>query len=346
MGKLDDILREINVSTNKGENSLLNNLLKTPVKEKTKTMAHTTASKIWAREQIDTLYLPNDEGYKYLLVVVDIATRKADAEPMKTRDSNTTVKALTKIFKRGIVKQPITIEVDDGTEFKGEFSKHFKRILNVLVKVSGRHRQQSVVETKNQQIQKVLNARMTAEEINNDDTSRSWVDIVPDVIKAINKHYAYPAVLADPDAPIRGNNKTKEVIPEGTKVRIKLDNPVDYVEGKRLHGKFRTGDIRWSRKVSIITQFYLRPDQPVMYQIDNDSRVAYTHEQLQIVKDNEVKPNPKGQKQFYAVKIIDKKKIKGLVNYVVLWEDGDKTLMDREQVLKEIPDLLKEFNKK
>jgi hypothetical protein len=55
-------LREINVSTNKGENSLLNNLLKTPVKEKTKTMAHTTASKIWAREQIDTLYLPNDEG--------------------------------------------------------------------------------------------------------------------------------------------------------------------------------------------------------------------------------------------------------------------------------------------
>ena len=37
------------------------------------------------RHQADTLYLPNDNQYKYALVVVDVGTRMIDAEPLKNR---------------------------------------------------------------------------------------------------------------------------------------------------------------------------------------------------------------------------------------------------------------------
>lgn len=175
-GKFDDIFDELGISK-KGENSLLKNLLAIPPKEPRDVGVHTVGAKLFATEQIDTLYLPEDpSGNKYLLVIVDIGSRLCDCEPMKTRDAKTTTKSLEKIYKRGIVKRPKRIEVDDGTEFRGEFEKHFKKFCIILRKVPGRSRQQSVVETKNQQIGKILNAKMTAEELNNDETSKDWVD--------------------------------------------------------------------------------------------------------------------------------------------------------------------------
>ena len=38
-------------------------------------------------QQTDILYLPKDKGFLYCLVVVDIATNKTDAEPVKNLDA-------------------------------------------------------------------------------------------------------------------------------------------------------------------------------------------------------------------------------------------------------------------
>jgi hypothetical protein len=288
MTKLNDIFNELNITTSK--NNLLHNLTLTPKKEPYNVAPHTTASKQFATEQADLLFLPNDHGYKYLLVVTDIATRLTDGEPIKSKDSNNVAKAIKKIFRRKILKEPSRLEVDSGSEFKGDFKSTFNNMFNILVKVSGRHRQQSVVENKNYIIGTILNKRMLSEEINSGKVNRSWVDILPSVIKAINKHYAHdPKVIHGYD-PIRTDKFSEDVLPEGTRVRIQLDNPIGYVDGKRLHGKFRTGDIRWTKEIHTITQFYLRPDQPVLYQVDNNKKVAYTKYQLQVVNNNEEKP--------------------------------------------------------
>ena len=344
MGKFDKIYEKLGILSNKDENSLLKNLTRKPKKEPRNVIPYSIASKMYSTEQIDTLYLPNDRGYKYLLVIVDIATRKCDCEPMKTRDAKTAMKALETIFKRGILKRPKRLEVDSGSEFKGEFEKHFKKFCKIFRKEIGRHRQQSVVEYKNQQIGKILNARMTAEEINNDNTSRHWVDIIPQVVKLVNEEFSHPVKENDMALPIRTDEYSKNILPIGTKVRVQLDNPIDYVDEKRLHGKFRTGDIRWTKKIGTITRFFLRPNQPVMYQVDNNNNVAYTIYQLQVIPKNELKPSTQGQVQHYAQEIISKRKVKGLVYYKIKWEDGDITEPDGKQVREELPDLLKEFN--
>jgi hypothetical protein len=342
---MNKILTELKILKNEKENSLVKNLLKTPPKELNNVMPHTTAPKQNAVHQADLLFLPNDDGYRYLLVVVDLATRKVDAEPLKTKDSKEVKEALQKIYKRKILKTPLRFEVDQGTEFQGVFKKFYDKIFDIVTKIKGRHRQQAVVETKNYQIGKILNTRMLVEEINNNNTSRSWVDLIPNVIKLINKHLSHEPVETDLNKPIRTNLFSSKLLPIGTKVRIQLDNPITYVEGKQLTGKFRSGDIRWSKSTHIITRIFLRPNQPPMYQCDDNDKVAYTKYQLQVIKDNEAKPTTESQKKWNVKKLLKRFKLKNKIYFEVLWEDGSKTKEPRNNLIKDIPDMVEEYEK-
>ena len=58
----------------------------------------------------------------------------------------------------------------------------------------------------------------------------------------------------------------------GTKVRVKLDNPI----GNKLHGKFRNSDIRFSKEVHTITDIILSPHQPPLYELDDSNKALYT----------------------------------------------------------------------
>jgi hypothetical protein len=166
------------------------------------------------------------------------------------------------------------------------------------------------------------------------------------MVQLINEEYERVPEITPAEAPEKTNDFTKDILPEGTKVRTQLDKPTNYVDGKPEIGKFRRGDIRWSKEIKTISRFFLRPDQPPLYQVDNDSRVAYSRYQIQIVRDDEVKPTTRDGAEQYATEIVSKRKVKGLMYYKVKFEDGDVIEWDAKQVKEVIPDLLKEFNKK
>ena len=68
-------------------------------------------------EQADLLFMPTGAfGHKYILVIVDAHTKKCDAEAIKNKLSSTVMKALIKIYKRGIIKQAKVISVDGGSD--------------------------------------------------------------------------------------------------------------------------------------------------------------------------------------------------------------------------------------
>jgi hypothetical protein len=63
----------------------------------------------------DLLHLPTtDKGYKYLLVIVDLASVDCDFEPIKTKDAEVTLTAIMMkaIFKRKYIKLPYAEEYD------------------------------------------------------------------------------------------------------------------------------------------------------------------------------------------------------------------------------------------
>jgi hypothetical protein len=342
---MNKILKDLKIVENENENNLVKNLTKVPKKEPANVMPHTFAPVKNATHQADLLHLPDDQGYKYLLVVVDIATRTVDAEPLKTKDSSLVKNALVKIYKRKYLNKPLRLEVDLGTEFKGAFKSYFDKLLKIVTKVAGRHRQQAVVESKNYQIGKILNTRMLVEEVNNNIDSRSWIDIVPKVVQLLNYYFAHEAKDIDPLSPVKTNTFSSDLLEVGTKVRYQLDNPETYVHGSRLHGKFRAGDIRYSKGIHEITQIYLRPAQPPMYQLDNNKNVAYTKYQLQVVKDDERLPSTTSQSRFVVKKLLKRFKKNNKVYFEVLWYDNSKTNEPRVELMKDVPLLVKDFEK-
>ena len=54
--------------------------------------------------QADLLYLPDDSGYIYALVVVDAGSRKVDATPLKDKTPKAVIAGFKKIYKNGILQ--------------------------------------------------------------------------------------------------------------------------------------------------------------------------------------------------------------------------------------------------
>ena len=100
MSKLKKILKDLNIIQDKSENNVINNLLKVPKREDSINAPHIQNDTKDAIHQADLLFLPDDDGYKYTLVVIDLATSTLDAEPLKNKESKTVGKALKKIYKR------------------------------------------------------------------------------------------------------------------------------------------------------------------------------------------------------------------------------------------------------
>ena len=107
---------------------MLSSLYEIPKKDKGLNVPHFQPVDPNITQQADLLTLPADDGYRYALVVVDNGSRKVDAQPLKNKDSKTVLNAFKAIYKRGILKIPERMEVDAGSEFKGEVKDFFEKI--------------------------------------------------------------------------------------------------------------------------------------------------------------------------------------------------------------------------
>ena len=333
------------MKSNKKKVYYIDQLLKKPQKDKkNKSTFPTTLYKPNFIHQIDLLFLPYDEYNKerYSLVVIDMSTRLIDAEPIKSKDSKSVVDAIKKIYKRKILKQPSQIDSDSGSEFQGEFKTYLKEN-NIKHKIAlpNRHSQIGLVENANKRIAKPLFRRMLQEELLTGESSVSWKTELKDVVDDINKltikrnkikelkekKKPKPDILDE----FKCSGDACNLIPEGTKVRYLLDSPIDF-KGKKIGSKFRETDIRWSLEEHKVTRILLKPNQPPLYLLNNNPNIAYRKDQIQIILPSEIMPHkknirPKGSKKgkdvYIIDKIIDKRKVKNKVEYLVTWKGFD-----------------------
>ena len=251
------------------DNEMLRNLYKKPKKETGLNKPRFQPVKEGYTHQADLLYMPMDHGFRYVMVVVDIGSRKVDAEPIKNKRNETVLKAFQKIYGRNILNLPKRLEVDDGSEFKGSVKKYFEDN-NIYVRVAkaGRHRQQAIVERKNQTIGKALHMAMSAQQLITNKVERRWVHLLPELIKAINnntKDYVKKQKYIN-EPTCSGNSCI--LLNIGTKVRVLLDEPIE-TTGKKLSGRRRSSDIYWNPQERKIVNVVLYPNQPAMYQLNS-----------------------------------------------------------------------------
>ena len=278
-----------NLSTN--ETEILNKrilelkqLTSIPHKEKNNEMPHMQVFTPNHLEQADLLFMPTGAfGFKYILVIVDGHSKKCEAEAIKNKLSSTVMKALIKIYKRGIVKQPKLLSVDAGSEFKDEFEAYCKKN-NIILKVAhtNRHRQQSLVEAKNKIIGSNLLNLLNHKELDTGKYSKDWTKHLKPLISLINDNL--PKIITQEifPEPILSKNANNNILLEfGSKVRVKLDVNKD-ITGKRLIG-WRSGDIRWSKNIFEIENFVLKAGFPIMYALKGEKNIFRTRQQLQVI---------------------------------------------------------------
>lgn len=246
--------------------------------------------------QIDTLFLPKDGRNQYCLCVVDIHTRLFDIEPMSKRSADIIVKTINKIYNRkpknqSILNKPIQIICDAGSEFKSDFKIYCKEN-KIHLKTLKTGKKLGVIDSKMKILTDALMKRLTAQEIKTKKYSVKWTKDLRSLLDLINeftkKTYTPKTDFNEYEIKLT-KNKKYHIIPIGTKVRTSLFEPVDVVKDKRVMGKFRSGDIRWS-KPKTITNIILRPNAPIMYSVDNDNLTLYTREKIQIITENEIEP--------------------------------------------------------
>ena len=123
--------------------------------------------------QADLLYLPHDRvyqnTYKYTLNVIDVASRYKASRPLKTKKASEVAEMLEDIYKKGPLKYPDELHVDNGTEFKAEVLKLMKtkdvKVVSATTKYH--HNYTAFIERFNKTLAERLFKNQDAQELQN-----------------------------------------------------------------------------------------------------------------------------------------------------------------------------------
>lgn len=240
-----------------------------------------------AIHQADLLFMPLDDdgGFRYILVVVDVGSRKLAARPLTEKAAETVAKAFKDIYRKKELEWPSMLQVDAGSEFKSKVTDLMnEHDVTIRRGKPNRHTQQAIVEGNNRVIAKYLFHEMLADEIQTKKLSTTWASRLQSYVQKINKVRAdvldsKPVPVNEPSAP---SDKLIELLPEGAKVRYALDFPIDYVTKKKTDASFRTGDVRWSEPTTIDVAVII-PGYPPRYIVKGMDGVSYARNQLKLV---------------------------------------------------------------
>lgn len=237
--------------------------------------------------QLDILFFPETKlQFKYVLVACDVATNTTDAQEMKLKDATTTLETFKIILKRKSIHRPSLIMTDGGGEFKGVFQKYLHS-QNIGHQITSRHRQLAPVDRICAILGKYLNKVMLSEEIKTGKLNvDAWKQHLSKLIEILNKSYTKEVIKIDdlnPEPLGKG-----EILHIDSKVRIALEKPIEYITNKALIGKFRAGDVRWSKELFTIHQININPSQPVTYMLKDENgkvldHIAFTAHELQVI---------------------------------------------------------------
>lgn len=167
-----------------------------------------------------------NDGMRYLLTVIDVFSKFAWAEPVKSKQAETITKAFETILVRAKHRQPRRLQTDKGKEF-------FNSSFGNLIKTFGIHhfasesdQKAAVVERFNRTIKSRIWTYLTYR------GSTRWVDAIEDIIGAYNKSFHRSIGMAPIDVRKKdenrlwsrlygdGNTYQKRDLPHGEMVRV------------------------------------------------------------------------------------------------------------------------------
>lgn len=296
----------------------------------------------------DILYLPEDKnGFKFCLVVVDLASHLFDIEPTKNLEAKTILAAFQKMFKRKYIKMPKScVRTDGGAEFKGVFDEFLKKNdVKHFVTLADRHTQMSMCESLNRSLGRLFNGYMNKIELETKKEYKNWTDVVPEIRKELNEYREVILPKNPDDEPIPTWNLPPDAYPKfrvGDLVHHKLEVPENALGHKQPTKSFRMGDFRYSSIPKKITKVIYMLDDPFFrYYVEGIPNATYS--------ERELLPSNYKEPIYKVKKIIGVKTVRGKKQYLVWWQGYKKEEStyepEKELVNDGLKDMIDEYNK-
>lgn len=295
----------------------------------------------------DLVEMPETKNnYKYLFVMVDLATDEFDIEPLKTKTPQEVVNAMLKMFKRKYISKPYaSIATDGGSEFKGVFHKWLYDN-NIFHKESmpNRHTQMANVEALNGQLVRLFNGYMNMKEEKTNKPYKNWDDIIDFVRKELNKVRKKKLKPYDiNNYPLPDITKTNK-FNVGDIVNYKLDWAENALGNKQPTPNFRIGDYKFSRiPKKIVSVLYFNDEPYYRYLLEGMPKVSFSEFQLMKAKGTET------ETKYKVKKLIDKRVVKKEIQYLVWWDKykkSESTWEPEKQLIKDgLKAVIDEYNK-
>ena len=308
----------------------------------------------------DYLFLPKTkQGYKYLLVVVDLASNLFDIEPMKDKKPESVVDAVLDMDKRPYIhfhaNEGQSIRTDAGNEFKGSF-KDFCKKNSILFRpaLPNRHIQLPNVERLNGVLGSLLNGYMNGMELKNGKSYSEWINVIPTIRNKLNQirknklpdnifTHIYPHW--DATIPIKNKEDVYKIIEPkykvGDLVYVKLETPENAL-GEKQSNSFRNGDYKLSNIPKKITKVLYYSGKPYYrYLVSGYDGVSYQEDEL-------VSANGETEEKFEVKEILKRKKIKDKYEYLIWWrgeKKSDATWEPRDNLIKFVKKLIDNYDK-
>lgn len=271
--------------------------------------SHFTGLALNDLHMVDLLTMPRDpEGYTYILSLIDCATRYKAARPLNTKLAGAVAIAIQDIYSTAgsPLKWPKVVNVDAGTEFKGEVSRMYeKHGTRVRVGQPGFHQSQSFVEAMNKVLSLRLFKAMEARELATGKKNTEWASELPAFVSSLNsektrllgvspdravvlaargKLPAPSGFTAVPGAAtqMRKPDTIDSLLPQGSyRIRTLGDRPVE--GGPRR----RATDVQWSHSLHSILRAQIDPSgaQPTLYFMSGTHKHGLKKQDLLLVKD-------------------------------------------------------------
>lgn len=248
--------------------------------------------------EIDILYLTNDDGFKYVVNIIDCYNSLCGGKPLKSMDMTNVCRAINDVFENS--KYLLTPKhITAGNEFNNAVFKQWCDDLHIKYSIAEpyEHRQLSYVERLNRTIGTWVMQLQNSIEVQTGKVNTKWREYYPEMIEILNKknmkrldgdyHKKKKEKL---DNNIKLSNTNDTLIAPNTEVRVKInpEMPVD-IHGNKLHGKVRAGDVKWVNKPTYtVVEPVLMPNNPPMYEIKNNNSKRtvnhlYSRENLQVI---------------------------------------------------------------
>ena len=154
---------------------------------------HFYVTEVNKMHQADLMYLPHDKvyqnTYKYTLQVIDVASRYKVSRPLKTKKASEVADMLKDVYKKGPLRYPQELHVDNGTEFKADVLKLMKEHDVKVISVTTKHHHNftAFVERFNKTLGERLFKAQDAQELQNPTKdSKTWVKYLQKIVSKLN----------------------------------------------------------------------------------------------------------------------------------------------------------------